>query len=111
MKIEKPCSPGHCLSMLNDNMRTDILRSVHQGIYARMGQRGKKSPLEILIESIDEVLVTFGGSNLKESVEPLPFNVNPHYRFCPEADYQHDIKLLKSQLFSLQEILASLNSL
>ncbi len=34
MKIEKPCSPGHCLKMLNDYMRTDILRSVHQHIQA-----------------------------------------------------------------------------
>ena len=108
MKIEKPCSPGHCLGMLNDNMRTDILRSVHQFARARMDQRGKKPPLEILIESIEEVLATFEGSHLVEPVGPNPFNTDPRYRFDPEPDYQHDIQLLKSQLGSLQEILASL---
>ena len=110
MKIEKPCSPGHCLKMLNDNMRTDILRRVHQHIQARMDQRGKKSPLEILIESIEEVLGTFEGSNLFECVEPNPFNTDPRYRFHPEPGYHHGIQLLKSQLGSLREILASLNS-
>ena len=69
MIIEKPCSPGHCLKMLNENMRTDILRSVHQRIQVRMDQRDKKSPLEILIESIEEVLGTFEGINLYECVE------------------------------------------
>ncbi len=111
MKIEKPCSPSHCLKMLNDYMRTDILRSVHQRIQARMDQRDKKSPLEILIESIEEVLATFEGGNLFECVGPNPFNSDPRYRFHPEPDYQHDIRLLKSQLGSLQEILASLDSL
>jgi hypothetical protein len=110
MKIEKPCSPGHCLGMLNDNMRTDILRDVHQGIKARMDQRGKKSPLEILIESIEDVLATFEGSNLFERVGPNPFNSGPFYRFQPEPDYRHDIKLLKSQLGSLRELFASLDS-
>ncbi len=110
MKIEKPCSPGHCLKMLNDYMRTDILRSVHQRIQARMDQRDKKSPLEILIESIEEVLATFEGSNLFECVGPNPFNSDPRYRFHPEHDYQHDIKLLKSQLGSLREILAGLDT-
>ncbi len=60
MKLEKPCSPGHSLGMLNDNMRTDILRSVHQGIEERREHRGQKSPLEILIESIEDTLVIFG---------------------------------------------------
>ena len=71
-----------------------------------MDQRGKKSPLEILIESIEGVLPIFEGHNLFESIGPNPFNSDPFYRFQPESDYQHDIELLKSQLFSLQEILA-----
>ena len=50
-------------------MRTDILRSVYQRIQVRMDQRDKKSPLEILIESIEEVLGTFEGINLYECVE------------------------------------------
>ena len=108
MEIEKPCSPGHCLGMLNDNMRTDILRGVHEGIENRKDQRGKKSPLVILIESIKEVLAVYEGSNLFELIEPNPFNADPLYRFDPKPDYQHDIKLLKSQLGSLKKILASL---
>lgn len=52
MKIEKPYSPGHCLGMLNDNMRTDILRSVHEYIESKKDQHDKKSPLVILIASI-----------------------------------------------------------
>jgi len=108
MKLEKPCSPGHCLGMLNDNMRTDILRSVHRGIEIRKNQRGKKSSLEILIESIEEVLVTYEGRNLFESIGPNPFNAHPFYRFDSKSDCQHDIKLLKSQFQSLKEIFASL---
>ena len=110
MNIQKPCSPGHCLMMLNDHMRTDMLRRVHEGIRARMEQRGKKSPLAILIESIAEVLGTFAGGNLVEDVGPNPFNCDPRYRFHPESDYHHDITLLTSQLGSLKEILASLDS-
>jgi hypothetical protein len=84
--------------MLNDNMRTDILRSVHQRIQARMDQRDKKSPLEILIESIEEVIGTFEDVNSFECVDRNPFNIDPHYSFNPELDYIHDIKVLKSQL-------------
>jgi hypothetical protein len=97
--------------MLNDNMRTDILRDVHRGIKARMDQRGKKSPLETLIESIEDVLATVEGSNLFECVGPNPFNSDSLYRFQPELDYRHDIKLLKSQLGTLREMFASLDSL
>lgn len=111
MKIENPRSPGHCLGMLNDHMRTDMLRRVHQGITTRMDQRGQKSPLAILIESIEDVLTTFVGSNLLESVGPNPFNTEPSYRFSPESDYRHDVKLLHSQLRSLRALLASLDRL
>lgn len=73
-----------------------------------MDQRSKKSPLEILIEAIEEVLATFDGRNLLESIGPNPFNKERLYRFQREPDYQHDITLLQSQLGSLQEILARL---
>ena len=43
MPLEKPCSPGHCLGMFNDYMRTDMLRHVHQSLQARMDQRGTRS--------------------------------------------------------------------
>ena len=109
MKLETPVSPGHCLGMLNTNMRTDILRSVHQGVEARMDQRGKKSPLEILIASIEDVLKTFDGNPLLLAVGPNPFNTQSGYRFQGEADYHYDMKLLKSQLRALRKILASLD--
>ena len=120
MKIEKPVSPGHCLGMLNDNMRTDMLRYVHEGVRARMDAqdaklRGKpqrearrKSPLEMLIESIEDVLARFEGTDLFAAVRRNPFNAGPYRRFQPESDYRHDIELLKSQLQALREILASL---
>jgi hypothetical protein len=91
MKMEKPSSPGHCLKILNENMRTDILRNVHQQVKARMEKRGKKSPLKILIESIEEVLGVFEELPLFESVGPNPFNTSLRHKFNPEADYKHDI--------------------
>ena len=120
MKIEKPCSPGHCLGMLNDNMRTDMLRYVHEGVRTRMdeqdaklrgqsdGQSRRKSPLEMLIESIEDVLARFESTDLFVVIGPNPLNAGPYRRFQPEVDYRHDIELLKSQLAALREILASL---
>ena len=112
---EKPCSPGQCLGMLNDYMRTDRLRHVHQDIQARMDQRGKQSPLALLIESIEEVLGVFEGSHLFEGIGPNPFNRDPRYRwptrgFRPETACHHAITLLKSQLGSLRELCAGLDS-
>jgi len=108
MKVEKPCSPGHCLSMLNDNMRTDILRSVHQHIESKKDQQDKESPLVILISSIGEALRVFEKHNLFESIGPNPFNIKRDYRFNSELDYLHDIKLLKTQLKYLKKTLADL---
>ncbi len=45
-----------------------------------MDQRSKQSPLEILIESIEQVIGTFEGANLFECVGPNPFNTDPRYR-------------------------------
>jgi len=125
MPIEKPCSPGHCLGMLNDYMRTDMLRRVHEGVRARMAQQDMKrrsctsrsqSPLAMLIASIEDVLATWDGSHLRVSVGPNPFNRDSCYRcpprgFQPEPAYHYDIALLKSQLASLREIRASLDDI
>jgi hypothetical protein len=70
-------------------------------------QSRRKSPLEILIESIEDVLAR-EGRDLFAVIGPNPFNARPYRRFQPEADYRHDIELLKSQLQALREILASL---
>jgi hypothetical protein len=115
MPLEKPCSPGHCLGMLNDYMRTDMLRHVHQSLQARMDQRSTRSPLALLIESIEEVLGVFAGHQLFAGVGPNPFNRDPRYRwstrgFRPETACHHDITLLQSQLGGLRELSAGLDS-
>ena len=107
-EFEKPCSPGHCLRMLNENMRTDILKNVHQGIHQQKEKKSKKSPLVMLIKSIEDVLALFGSINLR--VERNPFNADRYYHFDPEQDYQHDIKLLKFQLKELKKILKDIRS-
>ena len=114
MPLEKPCSPGHCLGMLNDHMRTDILRSVHTHIQARRDQRGKQSPLVLLIESIEAVLLVFEGCTLLAGIGPNPFNTDPRYgtstrRFQAETAYHHDLALLHAQLEGLRELLAGIN--
>jgi hypothetical protein len=41
---------------------------------------------------------------------PNPFNTDPNcYRFEQEDDARHDVRLLKSQLTSLHEILAEIS--
>ena len=110
MKLEKPCSPGHCLGMLNANMRTDILRHVHGGIEKRKDKPTRKSPLVMLIESIEDVLEIFEDDSLFLTTVPNPFNSDPkYYRFEQETDSKHDVKLLKSQLASLRKILAEIS--
>jgi hypothetical protein len=84
--------------MLNAHMQTDILRSVHQGVEERRKQPGRKSPLEMLIESIEETLTTFEGRNLFGSVLPNPFQTDPRYPFEAEPAYRYDIKLDKLAL-------------
>lgn len=113
MPLERPCSPGHCLGMLNASMRTDILRRAHQAIHARLAQRGQRSPLAMLIESLEDVLGVLTGCHRVEGIGPNPLNSDPHYRFsargfCPETAYQHDRTLLPSQLEALRELRAGL---
>jgi hypothetical protein len=100
--------------MLNDYMRTDMLRRVHQAIQARLDQRGKRSPLVMLIESLEDVLGVFAGGHRVEGIGPNPFHSDPHYRisargFCPETACQHDLALLQSQLEALRELRASID--
>ncbi len=74
--------------MLNANMRTDMLRSVHQGIAERKKQPHQKSPLEMLIESIEQTLVSFEGGEHVAAIGPNPFQTDPPGRFEPDSDYQ-----------------------
>ena len=81
MKLEKPCSPGCCLGMLNANMRMDILRPVHEDMFARKDERDKgmhkKSPLIMLIESIEDVLTRYAGGSLVAAIGRHPFYAGP----------------------------------
>ncbi len=44
-----------------------------------MDQRGKKSLLVILIESVEQVLSNYRRRNLFETLEPNLFNADPFY--------------------------------
>ena len=46
----------------------------------RRDQRGKQSPLIILIESIEAVLLVFEGRTLFAEIGPNPCNIDPRYR-------------------------------
>jgi hypothetical protein len=114
MPLEKPCAPGHCLGMFNDYMRTDMLRHVHESLQARMDQRGTRSPLALLIASIEDVLVGFAGHHRCAGVGPNPINCDPRSRwstrgFHPETACHHDITLLQAQLGGLRELCAGLD--
>ena len=111
MSIGKPRSPGDGLRILNENMKTDILRHIHEQMHARNAQKDKPSPLQMLVESIEQVLRIFGTMNLARSVSPNPFNIYSHHNFNQEAAYSHDIDLLKTQLGHLRETLAGLDDL
>ena len=74
MELEKTCSPGHCLGMLNANMRTDILRHVHGGIEERKDKPPRKSPLVMLVESIEDVLERYADEGLFLTAFANPFN-------------------------------------
>jgi hypothetical protein len=74
--MERPRSPGDCLRILNENMKTDILRYIHEQIHARKAQAANQSVLKMLIGSIEQVLEIFGRNNLVTSVSPNPFNIH-----------------------------------
>ena len=57
--------------MLNANMRTDILRHVHGGIEKRKDSPAKKSPLVMLIESIEDVVASFFVIVVRNAIEQL----------------------------------------
>ena len=64
----------------------------------------------MLIESINDTLERFADESLFLTTFPNPFNSDPKFHhFEQEADAQHDIELLKSQLASLRKILAEIS--
>lgn len=78
-------------------MRTDMLRLVHERVYYLKDHNKENSPLEHLVNAISYVLNDQEESDLWELQFHNPFNQDPslHRNFEPEADFRHDIKLLK----------------
>lgn len=111
MKAQRPSSPSHCLQILNENMKTNIILLVHKQMHVKKEQKGKKSLLKMLAESVEEVLGIFQHSNMFEVVSHNPLNIYSHHNFKAEDAYKHDIKLLKSQLGYLKETLADLDDI
>lgn len=109
MKTQKPSSPSHCLQILNENMKTSIILLIHKQMHIKKEQKGKKSPLKMLAESVEQVLGIFQHSNMFEVVSYNPLNIHSQYKFKAEDAYKHDIQLLKSQLGYLKETLADLD--
>ena len=110
MELESPCSPGHCLGMLNAHMRTDVLRSVHEYVLTCKERHDPRSPLELLIEALQHTLSRYPQQLSEHSIGPNPFNNDGRYQpFNPTADYRHDRKLLNDQLAGLQRLYDSID--
>ena len=93
-----PAAPGHSLRLLNDYMRTDLLRPLHLHIHRMKDNQEPGSPIHHLANSLELVLGSFEGVNLFESVDRNPYNIAPTYPFDAEKDYLHDIRLMRHHL-------------
>jgi hypothetical protein len=97
MGFATPAAPGHSMSLLNNYMRTDLLRSVHERIQRRIDDGAEGSPLKHIADSLAEVIETCE-ANLFEIVERNPFHIDPGYEFDREKDFLHDVELMKHHL-------------
>ena len=95
MGFATPVSPAHSLKLLNEYMRTDLLRSIHEKIGHRRDQKYEGSPLKYLADSLAEVIKAHENLDLFESVERNPFHIDPSYKFDAENDYHHDIRVVR----------------
>lgn len=97
MGFATPVTPSHSLSLLNNYMRTDLLRSIHERIQRRIDDGTEGSPLDHHVASLAEVL-EMCEANLFEIVERNPFHIDPGYEFDREKDFLHDVELMKHHL-------------
>ena len=96
-----PLSPGHSLKMMNNYMRTDLLRAIHEHMISLREQQVVDSPLEQLANTLKLVISNFDNNvSCFESVNRNPFNIDPCYQFDAKKDFQHDLKLMKHHLKS-----------
>jgi hypothetical protein len=79
MKFEAPCSPGHCLKLLNESMQTDMLKGIHCHYQQCLEEKDQRSPRDILIEGLKLTLAIY--SKGEEEVVRNPFNLHPALRF------------------------------
>ncbi|MBM7074337.1 hypothetical protein JQC92_20310 [Shewanella sp. 202IG2-18] len=101
-----PCTPSHSLRILNNYMRTDILRLVHMQVHEYKNLQPEQSPLTYLIKSINDVIHTVVEEGNLELIELTqnPFHHHPTFEFESSTDAEHDIKLMKFHLNALQKI-------
>ncbi len=109
MGFTTPAAPGHSLKLLNNYMRTDLLRFVHEQIQKRIDEKVTGSPLKHIADSLTEVIATYEGINLFESVGPNPFHIDRGCTFDREKDYLHDIYLMKYHLKAHKRTLRELS--
>lgn len=93
-----PAAPGHSLRLLNDYMRTDLLRQLHLHIHQMKDNQEPGSPIHYLANGLERVLDSCEGVNRFECVAKNPYCIAPVYPFNAERDYLHDIKLMKHHL-------------
>ncbi len=93
-----PASPGHSLKMMNDHMKTDVLRLIHEHLISLREQKVDDSPLEQLAKNLKLVLSNVDNLTFCNSINRNPFNIEPSYNFDEKKDFQHDLKLMKHHL-------------
>lgn len=98
MGFAVPAAPGHSLRLLNDYMRTDLLRPIHQHLYRMRDNQEPGSPIHHLANSLKLVVACFDRMDLPECVGRNPFNIDPSYKFDAGKDCLHDIRLMKHHL-------------
>lgn len=108
MGFATPAAPGHSMSLLNNYMRTDLLRSLHERIQRRIDEGIEGSPLTHLADSLTEV-IEMSELNLFEIVERNPFHIDPGYEFDREKGFLHDIKLMQYHLNAHKKTLRELD--
>ena len=109
MGFTTPAAPGHSLKLLNNYMRTDLLRSLHERIQRRIDDATEGPPLKHIADSLAEVIESSEDINLFECVERNPFHIDPGYEFDRENDYLHDVKLMKYHLKAHKKTLCELS--
>ncbi len=98
MGFAVPKTPAHSLMLLNSYMRTNLLPLIHQRLHHIRDANQPGSPLLHLAKSLEQVIRTYDGINLFETVTRNLLHIDPDYVLHPENDYLHDMRLMKHHL-------------